>query len=84
MYVPTRSVVYVRIPINVYVCLVVLAPLQIVGEKLVLAGNVDPMVLYCGEEVIRKSVHDCIGQAKGRHVLNLGHGATDPIHPHWS
>ena len=41
---------------------------------MVLAGNVDPMVLYCGEEVIRKSVHDCIGQAKGKHVLNLGHG----------
>ena len=48
--------------------------LQIVGDKMVLAGNVDPMVLYCGEEVIRKSVHDCIGQAKGKHVLNLGHG----------
>jgi len=40
----------------------------------VLAGNVDPMVLYCQEEVIRKSVHDCIRQAKGKHVLNLGHG----------
>eukprot|EP01035_Chromulina_nebulosa_P025522 gene25522-33316_t len=47
---------------------------EIVGDKMVLAGNVDPMVLYCGEEVIRKSVHDCIGQAKGKHVLNLGHG----------
>ena len=39
-----------------------------------LAGNVDPMVLYCQEEVIRKSVHNCIRQAKGKHVLNLGHG----------
>lgn len=41
---------------------------------MVIAGNVDPMVLYCGEEVIRKSVTDCISQAKGKHVLNLGHG----------
>lgn len=40
----------------------------------VLAGNVDPMVLYSSEEVIRKAVETCIREANGKHVLNLGHG----------
>jgi uroporphyrinogen decarboxylase len=40
----------------------------------VLAGNVDPMVLYSSEAVIRKAVETCIREANGMHVLNLGHG----------
>mmetsp|Transcript_22645 Transcript_22645/g.21866 ORF Transcript_22645/g.21866 Transcript_22645/m.21866 type:complete len:385 (-) Transcript_22645:340-1494(-) len=40
----------------------------------VLAGNVDPMVLYGTEASIQESVRQCITQAKGKHVLNLGHG----------
>lgn len=39
----------------------------------VLAGNVDPMVLYGTEESIQSAVRNCITQAKGKHVLNLGH-----------
>jgi uroporphyrinogen decarboxylase len=40
----------------------------------VLAGNVDPMVLYGSEDSIQRAVKECITQAKGKHVLNLGHG----------
>lgn len=47
---------------------------EVAGPKMVLAGNVDPMVLYGSENNIRASVAHCIDQAKGKHVLNLGHG----------
>lgn len=43
------------------------------GNK-VLAGNCDPMILYGTEESIQNAVTKCITQAKGHHVLNLGHG----------
>ena len=48
---------------------------RIVGPNRVLAGNVDPMVLYGSTEKIEAAVTTCISQAGGgRHVLNLGHG----------
>lgn len=40
----------------------------------VLAGNCDPMILYSNEKDIQNAVRECITQAKGHHVLNLGHG----------
>ena len=51
----------------------------VAGENMVLAGNVDPMVLYGGEERIRAAVTECIKQARGKHVLNLGHGVEKDI-----
>ena len=48
---------------------------RIAGPSRVLAGNVDPMVLYGSEANIRAAVRNCISQAGGiKHVLNLGHG----------
>lgn len=47
---------------------------RIAGPNKVLAGNVDPMVLYGSHENIQRSVVNCIKQAQGKHVLNLGHG----------
>lgn len=47
---------------------------SIVGPKTVLAGNVDPMVLYGSENNIKAAVANCISQANGYHILNLGHG----------
>ncbi len=48
---------------------------HIVGEDVVLCGNVDPTVLFCDKKAIEKSVRDCIKQGKGyRHVLNTGDG----------
>ncbi len=46
---------------------------QVAPEK-VLAGNVDPTILYCNAKKIKQEVETCIRQANGRHVLNLGHG----------
>jgi len=47
---------------------------RIAGKDRVLAGNVDPMVLYGSEANIKKAVQKCILESKGKHVLNLGHG----------
>lgn len=47
---------------------------NIVGSSKVLAGNVDPVVLYSPNESIEQAVWHCIREAEGKHVLNLGHG----------
>jgi len=47
---------------------------RVAGPNKVLAGNVDPMVLYGSEGNIRAAVKECIRQGGSRHVLNLGHG----------
>lgn len=54
-------------------------------DQVALQGNMDPMVLFAGEEAIRREarrVIDAYGPVgKGGHVFNLGHGIsqfTDP------
>ena len=47
---------------------------RVVGEKRVLQGNVDPIVLYGSEARIAAAVEEVIREAGARHVLNLGHG----------
>lgn len=56
-----------------------------VKDQVALQGNMDPMVLFAGEEAIRREarrVIDAYGPVgKGGHVFNLGHGIsqfTDP------
>jgi uroporphyrinogen decarboxylase len=46
----------------------------VAGPDRVLAGNVDPLVLYADPHIIRQHVHRCLTEAQGHHVLNLGHG----------
>lgn len=47
---------------------------RVAGPGKVLAGNVDPMVLYGSRPTIEAAVATCLEQARGKHVLNLGHG----------
>lgn len=47
---------------------------EAVGPNVVLAGNVDPMLLYGSKKTIQDAVKTCIQQANGKHVFNLGHG----------
>ena len=49
---------------------------QTLGADRLVQGNVDPTVLFGGEEVIRREVADNIAKAggPGKHILNLGHG----------
>lgn len=47
------------------------------GASRVLQGNVDPMVLFGTEDVIRENVTRCLQQAgKHHHILNVGHGVV--------
>lgn len=47
---------------------------KIVGPNRVLAGNLDPRILYTSPDIIRQSVSKIISEAQGHHVFNLGHG----------
>lgn len=47
---------------------------EVAGPNKVLCGNIDPILLYSKEPVIRAAVEQCITEAHGKHVLNLGHG----------
>ncbi len=54
-----------------------------VGERVALQGNLDPSVLYAGEDDIRREVQkvlDSYGKGPG-HVFNLGHGIHQHIDP---
>ena len=52
------------------------------GPSRTLAGNVDPMELFGGDAAIAAAVERCLldadasGAARGRHILNVGHGVA--------
>jgi uroporphyrinogen decarboxylase len=49
-----------------------------VGDRVALQGNLDPSVLFCGPEVVRREavkVLEAFGTGPG-HVFNLGHGIS--------
>ena len=46
-----------------------------VGPEIALQGNLDPSVLFGGEDIITREVHAILKAMEGHpHVLNLGHG----------
>lgn len=48
------------------------------GPGLTLQGNVDPMVLFGGEDAIRGAVTRCLLEGgPQRHILNVGHGVIE-------
>ncbi|XP_024392398.1 uncharacterized protein [Physcomitrium patens] len=50
---------------------------SLLGPKTVLQGNVDPMVLFGSEDVIRRAAEQNIRDAGGNyHILNVGHGVV--------
>jgi len=46
------------------------------GESMKVQGNIDPTVLFGGDDAIESAVETCISKAggAGKHILNLGHG----------
>jgi uroporphyrinogen decarboxylase len=46
------------------------------GHAVAVQGNLDPITLFAGEDLLRQRVHRILGQAQGRpgHIFNLGHG----------
>lgn len=55
----------------------------LVGDKVIIQGNMDPAVLYANPEVVRKEVKKVLeSYGKGnRHIFNLGHGIHPGIDP---
>ncbi len=46
------------------------------GHSVAVQGNLDPITLFAGEDLLRERVHQILAQAGGRpgHIFNLGHG----------
>lgn len=56
---------------------------SLVGEKVALQGNLDPITLYADPAVIRdkvRSILEKFGSGSG-HVFNLGHGVLPTVNP---
>lgn len=48
---------------------------KVTGPDVVLAGNIDPIVLYGSQKTIEDAVERCLSEAgRTKHVMNLGHG----------
>ncbi len=47
---------------------------NVVGSNRILQGNIDPIILYGPKHLIENEVRNCILEANGNHILNLGHG----------
>lgn len=56
-----------------------------IGDSVSLQGNLDPLVLFAGEEAIRREVRKVIDSfgpvGAGGHVFNLGHGISQHTDP---
>ena len=51
---------------------------EVFGPDRTLQGNVDPMILFGGEQDIRMAVQRCLKEAGPRcHILNVGHGVIE-------
>ncbi len=45
------------------------------GGNIGIQGNLDPMILFAPDEIIRSRIADVLKEARGaRHIMNLGHG----------
>jgi len=42
-------------------------------------GNLDPLALRIGGDVLRKAVQTVLDTASGPHIFNLGHGVTPDV-----
>lgn len=50
-----------------------------VGEQLPLQGNLDPLALRIGGDVLKSAVQHVLDDAKGPHIFNLGHGVAPDV-----
>jgi uroporphyrinogen decarboxylase len=52
---------------------------DLVGEKMPLQGNLDPLALRIGGNVLKTAVQKVLDDAKGPHIFNLGHGVAPDV-----
>jgi uroporphyrinogen decarboxylase len=51
----------------------------LLGDKIPLQGNLDPLALRIGGEVLKSAVQNVLDDAKGPHIFNLGHGVAPDV-----
>jgi len=55
---------------------------SILPAKAVIQGNLDPVLLLCNEEVVRRETLKLVGAiSRDRHIFNLGHGIKQQTNP---
>ena len=55
---------------------------ETLGRDVPVQGNIDPMVLFAPEEVIRREVAECLEKAGPTgHILNVGNGIIQGTPP---
>lgn len=52
---------------------------DLVGDGLPLQGNLDPLALRIGGNVLKAAVQKVLDDAEGPHIFNLGHGVTPDV-----
>ncbi|MEP6342719.1 MAG: uroporphyrinogen decarboxylase [Maricaulaceae bacterium] len=52
---------------------------QMIGDNRCLQGNLDPLALRIGGDVLRQAVDRVLVDIKGPHIFNLGHGVTPDV-----
>ena len=56
---------------------------QQIGDKVAIQGNLDPAVMHCSPEIVKREAQKVLSQFKGNtgHIFNLGHGITPDVNP---
>jgi len=52
---------------------------DLLGEGVPLQGNLDPLALRIGGDVLKSAVQQVLDQANGPHIFNLGHGVAPDV-----
>ena len=52
---------------------------KLTGPRLAIQGNLDPLALRIGGEVLRAAVEHVISSSTGPHIFNLGHGVSPDV-----
>ena len=52
---------------------------HLLGDSLPLQGNLDPLALRIGGDVLKAAVQRVLDDAKGPHIFNLGHGVAPDV-----
>lgn len=52
---------------------------EIVPANMALQGNLDPLALRIGGDVLKQAVEQVLLEAKGPHIFNLGHGVAPDV-----
>ena len=52
---------------------------EYVSPDLPLQGNLDPLALRIGGDVLKQAVQNVLNDAKGPHIFNLGHGVAPDV-----